>query len=310
MRSEPLQPLIFDIHRYALDDGPGIRTTVFFKGCPLACVWCHNPEGVSATPELYYHLQKCIGCGDCAAVCKRNAITSEAGQVVIDRRRCNDCGDCTGVCPATALVIKGRYYPVDELVPTLCQDKRFFDHSGGGVTFSGGEPTLHPDYLEQVLVQLKALGIHVVLQTCGHFDWPRFHHQLLPYVDLIYFDIKAIDVHRHHQWTGRSNATILTNLARLAASAPEKLVCSVPLVDWFTAREDNVRAIAGHIGAMVGVPYRLNAYHPGAIIKNAALGKTPPAALHQQILSPADYRRIVKTFDAIVSHSRQKRDQS
>jgi pyruvate formate lyase activating enzyme len=214
------------------------------------------------------------------------------------------------VCPATALTIKGHYYPVDDLVSTLSQDKRFFDHSGGGVTFSGGEPTLHPDYLEQVLVRLKALDIHVVLQTCGHFDWPRFHDQLLPNIDLIYFDIKAIDAHRHRRWTGRSNATILPNLARLAASAPEKLVCSVPLVDCFTAQEDNIRAIASHIGAMVGVPYHLNAYHPGAIIKNAALGKTAPAALPQKILSPAAYRRIVKTFDAIVSHSRQERDKS
>lgn len=306
MKPEQRRPLIFDIHRYALDDGPGIRTTVFFKGCPLACIWCHNPEGISDGPELFHQAQRCIGCGDCAGVCPRGAIALNDG-IQIDRRQCNACGQCADVCPTRALTIKGRYYEPAELVERLLRDKRLFDHSGGGVTFSGGEPTRHPLYLGRVARQLKRHGVHVALQTCGHFRWDAVEAQLLPWVDLIYFDLKCLDARRHRQWTGRSNLTILDNFSKLVETARAKLVCTIPLISGKTADKRLLQTTAEAIGHIEHISYRLQPYHPGGLIKTTALGKPAPSGLPAHAMAPDEYRQVASSFDAMVRSCCERR---
>ncbi len=306
MDPEQQRPLIFDIHRFALDDGPGIRTTVFFKGCPLACIWCHNPEGIRSGPELYHQAQHCIGCADCVGACPQGAVTLN-GCIQINRRRCNACGRCAALCPGKAMTIKGRYYDPSELVALLLRDKRFFDHSRGGVTFSGGEPTQQPLYLGRVVRLLKRHGVHVALQTCGHFQWDLLEAELLPWIDLIYFDIKCLDPHRHRQWTGKSNRAILANFSKLLETARTKLVCSIPLISGLTAERTLLKAVADTIGGIDQLPYRLHPYHPGALVKAAALGKCPAPGLPVHTMPPDEYRQLAATFDTIVSNRRKRR---
>ena len=301
---ESRRPLIFDIHRYALDDGPGIRTTVFFKGCPLACIWCHNPEGMRSEPELCHLASRCIACGDCVLCCPRQAITLRQG-VAIDRARCDGCGQCAAQCPSGALSVKGQYYRVAELTALLLKDQRFYTNSGGGVTLSGGEPTLHADYVHQLLRGLKRRGVHVALQTCGFFHWESFAAKLLPWIDLIYFDIKCIDEHLHRQWTGRSNRRILANFARLADVARDRLICAVPLITGLTAERANIRQVARHIGAIADLPYRLQAYNPGGHFKAQWLGKSASSDLPAHAMAPEQYRRLAEEFEAIVNSLRK-----
>lgn len=299
------RPLIFDIHRYALDDGPGIRTTVFFKGCPLSCVWCHNPEGQHREPELYFQASKCMLCGDCAGVCPQKAIVVQA-TVEIIRNQCNACGLCAIQCPTRALTIKGRYYSATHLVDLLLQDRRFYENSHGGVTFSGGEPTLYMGYLNRVIRLLKAHHIHVALQTSGMFHWDRFQAEILPLIDIIYFDIKGVDPEKHRLWTGRTNVTILANLFHLADTFPGKLICSIPLVPRLTAEPGDVVKIAELVAGLADVTYRLQGYHPGGHIKAAALGRTLPEEASGYAMPPDIYQQIASRFDRIVSANRQK----
>jgi pyruvate formate lyase activating enzyme len=292
------KPLIFDIHRYALDDGPGIRTTIFFKGCPLACLWCHNPEGINPEPELYYQEEKCIVCADCVSTCPSGAISLDA-HINIDPDRCDVCGKCADQCPAGALVIKGRYYPVRELIDIILKDKGFYDHSGGGITFSGGEPTLYPDYLKSVIDLLKDHNVHVAIQTCGDFDWTMFQRDLLWEIDLIYFDLKFIDPHLHQQWTGRSNRRILDNFLKLVNLAPHKVVCTIPLIPGYTAKKDNVYDLARFICNIHGIDFCLRPYNPGIWFKAPALGRTVTKRLPLNAMSPDEYSKIVDEFTRI-----------
>jgi pyruvate-formate lyase-activating enzyme len=202
---ERRRPLVADIKRNSLDDGPGIRSVVFFKGCPLRCVWCHNPECIRAEPEIMFRRDSCIGCKSCREICPEGAI-GEAGSGAIDRNTCTLCGDCVAECPSGALSIIGRYYPPDELVETLVRDKAFYDNSGGGVTLSGGEPTLMMAYTAEVARKLKGHGIEVLVETCADFSWDWFAKELLPHVDRVYVDMKLESDELHKKLTGRGNA--------------------------------------------------------------------------------------------------------
>lgn len=292
--AEPL-PLIFDIHRFALDNGPGIRTTVFLKGCPLACVWCHNPESMRVERELACYPDHCIRCGSCAAVCPEGAI-SESPVLQIDRSLCSVCGSCADSCPATALQTVGKEYPLEELLELILRDRHFFAASGGGVTFSGGEPTLRMEYLAVALQALKAEGLHTAIQTCGLFAYDRFARQVLPFVDLIMFDLKFIDAAEHGRYTGRDNRPILENFRRLTREAGSRVLPRVPLVPGMTATTRNLLGIASFLADLGYRRCDLLPYNPAGIEKRRAIGMDLALELPQSPLSPGEEDGLRKLF--------------
>lgn len=206
--------LISDIKRFSVHDGDGIRTTAFFKGCPLRCIWCHNPEGISPMPQTAYYKDKCIACGECAGVCRAHSLAG--GVHSFDRGLCTSRGSCESVCLGSALKLYGRRLDVGALVEKLLADKDFYDNSGGGVTLSGGEPLMQADFCAELLAELKKSSVRTAVDTCGFADWTAFG-KVIPYTDIFLYDIKAIDEQLHIRCTGRSNRVILENLRRLDA---------------------------------------------------------------------------------------------
>jgi pyruvate formate lyase activating enzyme len=206
--------VIFDVQRFSLHDGPGIRTTVFFKGCPLRCAWCQNPESWHASPEIAFYRHRCRGCFDCLPACEEKAIVTYPDRR-IDDARCTVCGRCAKACVQTALRVVGRVWTAADLVGELVKDSDYFEESGGGITLSGGEPTQQAGFLRTLLPELKRRHIHVTMETCGQFAWEHIE-SLLPFLDLILFDLKLMAPDSHHVFTGCSNTVILKNFARLS----------------------------------------------------------------------------------------------
>jgi pyruvate formate lyase activating enzyme len=266
-----LPPLIVDIRRNSLDDGPGVRSTVFFKGCVLDCVWCQNPETISAKLELQYNAQNCLGCGECADACPNQALEF-TDKRIHDRERCLLCVTCVDTCPAGAVRAIGREYGVGELVTRLMRDEPFYRHSGGGVTFSGGEPTIHLDFVAQVAAELQAKGVHTLLQTCGLYKASAVEERLLPHIDMVYFDTKIGDSARHRKYCGVDNEIILANLARLAESRPDGVLPRVPLIPTITDGDANLAAIATILTELGFTKVALLAYNPLWTQKRAELG--------------------------------------
>ena len=222
------EALITNIQRFSLDDGPGIRSTVFFQGCPLACLWCHNPENISAKPRILFLDARCTGCGECARACPANVCNVEGGKQKRSSSACILCGACVEKCVFGACEITGRPKTIDGLVSSLLKDKEFYGSSGGGVTLSGGEPLLNPDFCERLLCELKREGIHTVVDTCGAVEWPSFK-AVLPYADLFLYDIKAWGEEKHRALTGKTNTPILNNLKNLNDSGKE-IIIRMPLI--------------------------------------------------------------------------------
>jgi pyruvate formate lyase activating enzyme len=243
-------PLICDIKGNALDDGPGIRTAVFFKGCPLSCVWCHNPETIDPRPELAYDRKLCIeGCKLCMDVCTEAALDRNHPRFV-DRRRCTCCWACLEVCPSKALSRVGTEMSVEEAFAAIAKDEVFFKTSGGGVTFSGGEATMYVEWAGQLARACRQRDIHVLLETNGCFVFDRFIEYLYPHLSQIYFDIKIIDPEQHRRHCGTGNALILKNFAKLnemSKNGGVDLLARVPLIPGITATEDNLAAIAAFL---------------------------------------------------------------
>ncbi len=206
---------IFAIKHFEIHDGPGVRTTVFFKGCPLRCKWCHNPEGMFREKQLAFRADKCVNCGACQTACTAHGM--EDGRHVFDPNRCRACGNCTKNCIGNALTLYGKDVTVSDLLPELLADKTYYDLSGGGVTLSGGEPMLQSDFALDLLQSLKAHGISAALDTCGFASWESLS-KLLPFVDCVLFDLKAANDLTHRRLTGQSNRAILENLRALDAS--------------------------------------------------------------------------------------------
>ncbi len=209
-----MEALVLEIQRMSTDDGPGIRTTVFFKGCPLSCTWCHNPESIPRTPQVHWLGSRCIGCRLCLDACQRRALSADPDGITVDREVCEGCGTCAEECPSTALERLGTAWEVDALVDEVTKDRAYFERSGGGVTLSGGEPTLQTDPAEAFLRALRTRGIHTALDTCGLCSWDTLS-RLIPHADLLLFDLKETDPARHHALAGGDNTRILENLRRV-----------------------------------------------------------------------------------------------
>ena len=265
-------PLIFDIAKASFDDGPGIRTVVFFKGCPLRCVWCHNPESMDTDQELFFDSSLCIGCGN-----------HTVGKT----------------CFTLARRDVGKVYAVDDLVEIILQDKIYYESSSGGVTFSGGEPTLYMDYIREVCRRLKDEGVHTALQTCGYFDYERFRELLLPYIDLIYFDIKIFDDEEHKRFTGKSNRIILENFQRLIHEELRedvRVLPRVPLVEGITATEDNLSQIASFFHQHNIRECEFLPYNPSGIDKWERLGKPGPEGIPEKAMSFQEQKKWIDYY--------------
>jgi pyruvate formate lyase activating enzyme len=240
--TEYKKALIFEIKGNSLDDGEGIRTVIFFKGCPLSCVWCHNPEGKSPKQEISFDAQKCLSCDTCMELCKNKAI-SRQNHFFIDRKKCDLCFECLSNCPSEALSQLGRHMTIEEIYSIIIKDKPFFDISKGGVSLSGGEPTLYPEFISSLLKKLKSENINTLIETCGYFDFDMFKTLIYPYVDMIYFDIKLYDKDEHKKYCGVSNKRILENFVKLLSLNKDKILSRVPLIPGITDTKFNLEAI-------------------------------------------------------------------
>ena len=247
---------ILRIQRMSTEDGPGIRSTVFFKGCPLACVWCHNPESISHRMQVHWEKTRCIGCRSCINACSKRALAAKETGMAIDRSACDSCGACVQACPSTAMQIYGEAYGVNDLVREVLKDETYFKKSNGGVTLSGGEPTMQPLFAKGVLSVFKQGGIHTALDTCGQCSWETLD-TLLPYTDLVLYDLKEINSNKHKEFTGASNARILENLILLSRfmkenRLPSELWIRTPLIPGCTATQENLRGIGMFIKVNLG----------------------------------------------------------
>ena len=240
--------LIFDVKKFSIHDGPGIRTTVFFKGCPLSCWWCHNPEGQAPKPELMLWASRCIRCEACLAACTHGAISRDGDVVSTDGEKCVLCGACVEACYAEARQIVGREMTVAQVMAEIERDIAFYDQSGGGVTFSGGEPLLQRDFLLALLRACKEEEIHTAVDTCGFATWETLD-SIRKHVDLFLYDLKLMDDARHRKFTGVSNELILKNLQRLSAQGHD-IFLRVPIIPGINDDTENIRQIGTFAAAL------------------------------------------------------------
>ena len=257
---------ITDIKKFAVHDGDGIRTTVFFKGCPLKCVWCHNPETIKTKQELAFYAHKCSFCGRCASVCKNHTFAD--GKHIIDKQACTLCGNCVNSCLNEALTIYGKTMPTDDICNVLLEDRAFYETSGGGITLSGGECLLQPDACREILINMKNEGINTAVDTCGAVPFENIE-KVMDYTDVFLYDIKAIDEDVHIKCTGKSNKLILENLKKIDEMG-KKIEIRYPYVPGFNDNQaDKILEFVKELKNLVRV--RVLAYHDFARSKYAAL---------------------------------------
>jgi len=268
--AKELKGLVFNIQRFSIQDGPGIRTTVFMKGCPLTCPWCSNPEGISSVPEIMTSDRKCIGCKKCVEVCPLNAISCVDGVRQIDWNLCTNCLECAKICPSHSIGVIGEYMTVDEAFKVASRDAPFYRNTGGGVTVSGGEPLLQWQFVLELLKRCKEAGFHTALDTSGYCKW-EIMQKVLEYVDLILFDVKHMDSESLKETCGVSNQLILDNLKK--ASRLSKIWLRVPLIPNFNDSESNIRAVAELAIGIKAEKVSLLPYHEYGKHKYQRLGK-------------------------------------
>ncbi|MBO4884924.1 MAG: glycyl-radical enzyme activating protein [Clostridia bacterium] len=259
--------LLMDVKRMAVHDGPGLRTTLFFKGCPLSCRWCHNPEGQSVKPEVAFFGNKCIGCGRCRAACPHRMADSEP---------CVGCGRCASACLTGARKLYGREIALDEALQIALEDRIFYGDTGG-VTLSGGEPLMQAAFAAALLEALRERGVRTAVDTCGHAPWKAFE-ETMPFCDLYLFDVKHMDSEKHRQATGQGNELILENLTRLAERGAS-IQIRIPLIPAFNDDKENLRRTGAFLRSIRPEKIKLLPYHDAARVKYRALGKadTMPA---------------------------------
>lgn len=280
--------LVFDIRRYAINDGPGIRVAVFLQGCNLNCAWCHNPEGIPVKPVLLYAHPKCIQCSTCVSVCPEGALTLTGGKIVIDHDRCTLCDICTGVCPTKALEMSGQYMTVEEIMEILEKERAFFEESGGGVTFTGGEPMLQKDFLIEALRECGRRGIHRAVDTAGNVKTETIL-EVAAHTDLFLYDLKMMDTELHRQWTGSGNERILHNLTTIGGLGIP-LIIRIPVIGSVNDDEDNFRETAAFLASLKEPVKEIHLlpYHAIAQHKYQKLGR------------PEDFQRFEEPDDAIL----------
>lgn len=243
--------MVFDIKRYAIHDGPGIRTTVFMKGCPLSCQWCHNPEGLSIEPCITYDAKQCIGCRECITACPENALELTPQGIILNKDVCTACGCCADICTAKAREMAGRQETVSHLLDIISRDRLFYETSGGGVTFSGGEPLLQWKALVPLLKGCSKSGIHRAVDTSGYCPWEALE-EVAKHTDLFLFDLKLMDDTRHMVHTGVSNELILSNLKKLSRTGIS-LIIRVPLIPGINTDSKNLKKTGAFIAGLTGV---------------------------------------------------------
>lgn len=295
MRSSPapvtepeVRGVVFDIKRFAIHDGPGIRTSVFLKGCPLNCLWCQNPEGIPSKITLWYFHSKCIRCGDCIASCPEKALSAhpEGSHFIhINRKTCTDCGACVRVCPSTALSFVGREMEHEEVVKELLKDQTFYRSSGGGITLTGGDPLAQIVFSRAILRQIKIHEIHTAVETCllaGSKDL----ESLTPYVDLFLVDLKVDDSEKHTEYTGAANNVIKDNF-RWLAGHHDSIVVRIPIIPGYTDSEANLKGIGDFVVSVdPGIPIELVNFNPLARDKYTVLDEDFPLKQVDSVVPP------------------------
>jgi pyruvate formate lyase activating enzyme len=268
-----MKGLIFDVQRFCLHDGPGIRTVIFFKGCPLNCIWCANPEGQDFSINIFFSKEKCKkDCFDCVNLCKQNAISKNKGNLSIDYKKCNFCNLCIERCPNQALKKVGDWYTIDELAAIAFKDIKFFGRSGGGVTFSGGEPTGQIGFLKLLVDRLKKFNLHLCLETCGYFEYSRCVDTIKK-IDLIYFDLKILDNEKAKIYTGNDFNKIGLNLKKLSKEVGNRIVARIPLIPGITTKQNNLKKIKELLQEAGVYNLELLPFHKLGIKKFEMLGK-------------------------------------
>jgi pyruvate formate lyase activating enzyme len=294
MTAPVIDGVVFDIKRFALDDGPGIRTTVFLKGCPLHCWWCHNPEGQSPAPELMYRKNLCSSCGECEKTCLQRALSFKEKQLRIDRSKCNLCEACVQACPSGALTIVGKRMNVDDVIEELAKDSAFYDQSKGGITISGGEPLMQLGFLESILAACKKKHIHTAVDTSGYSSLSALK-RIRNKTDLFLYDLKIMDNEKHRRFVGASNKCILENF-RMLAEAGSRLLVRFPMIPSINDDELNITRTADFITSCGINNLCLLPYHRSGIEKYRSLGRKYRL---EQTESPSDRRinAVKKRFE-------------
>jgi pyruvate formate lyase activating enzyme len=273
---------IFNIQKFSIHDGPGIRTTVFFKGCQLKCIWCHNPESQNFKKEILYNKNKCTLCGNCVKTCQNNAIEINNNFLKMNMDKCTFCGDCTVCCINSARQIAGKEYTVDEVMEEVLKDRVFYKNSKGGATLSGGEPLIYAEFVEELLMKLKKENIHTAVDTCGCVDF-KVLERVSRYTDLFLYDLKTMDDEKHILYTGVSNINIIDNLIKLS-EIHNNINLRLPLIEGINADEDNILGILRLIKKTNIKKINLLPYHDIAMHKYEKLGRE----YYEYMKRPAD----------------------
>ena len=263
---------IFNIQKFCVNDGPGIRTTVFFKGCPLNCVWCHNPESKKSVPEIFYNISKCVKCGKCMAKCEHSAHSFNGDTHIYSREKCAVCGKCCDFCPTEALEIAGYKKTSDEVLKDVLKDKVFYENSGGGMTLSGGEPMLQFEFALELMKKAKEAGLHTCMETCG-FASPEKYREIAPFTDIFLFDYKITNPEDHKKYTGVTNEKILANLFMLD-SLGKNTVLRCPIIPTVNDNDEHLYAIAETANKLKNIlEVNIEPYHPLGSGKSEMLGR-------------------------------------
>ena len=288
--AELTQGVIFNIQHYSIHDGPGIRTTVFMKGCPLRCLWCQNPESQTTRPELFFNHDNCKGCGLCVQACPEQAIELHDGRSWTNRNLCQGHGKCAAVCPNEARNLMGRYVTAGEVFKQVAADAIFYQRSGGGVTLSGGETLAQPQFAMSLLRLCKEAAIHTALDTCGYARWETLR-QMLEYVDLVLYDFKHMGPAEHEKHTGVSNATILDNAGRIRHELSIPILARVPIIPGYNDSVENIEATAKFIATELenSIQVHLLPYHRLGEAKYERLEKPGQSV---SIEPPSDERMV------------------